>query len=439
MDNTNNHSKTWSDSDIRMYLNGELSPREMHELERAALDDPFLADALEGYRTVPPEETGWDDLRTRLAARIDKKEQRRAIPWFRRSAFRVAAVVIGLLGIGLISLEYFTRGKSRLNVDLARAYAPQKPAAPPQTPAATADTTALNLDTNTDLASGLVAKEDHDLIRTPRSVKKRAILRAKASPDEAPASKNRADDQIAAAPLDHIANGLHIEKDTVQLQNKDLPDPMKMARAGQPLFFTGKVVDVNNRPLAGASVFLNTAPKTITTTDASGFFNFRLRPRDTSQQMTVSLVGYKQTLVPLNSNALTNNIIQLEEAKARLNEVVVVGYGSKRKEAFAAVPSEAGDERLDSAWQKVFPIIGKPAYQQYLDTAKRSLHLDSTIIGTERVSFEVDQKGQITDFKIEQSLSPAHDAGTIQLITTGPTWRSLRGKKTRAVVSLRFP
>ena len=34
---------------ISQYLGGELDEAAMHELERQALDDPFLADALEGY------------------------------------------------------------------------------------------------------------------------------------------------------------------------------------------------------------------------------------------------------------------------------------------------------------------------------------------------------------------------------------------------------
>ena len=38
---------------IRKYLNGELNTRAMHELERRALDDPFLADSLEGFEQTP--------------------------------------------------------------------------------------------------------------------------------------------------------------------------------------------------------------------------------------------------------------------------------------------------------------------------------------------------------------------------------------------------
>ncbi|MEI9808705.1 MAG: hypothetical protein WDO16_13070 [Bacteroidota bacterium] len=47
----NNNIKTFSAADIEKYHKGQLSPKEMHSLEKAALDDPFLADALEGYAT----------------------------------------------------------------------------------------------------------------------------------------------------------------------------------------------------------------------------------------------------------------------------------------------------------------------------------------------------------------------------------------------------
>ncbi|HEY4335654.1 MAG TPA: carboxypeptidase-like regulatory domain-containing protein [Puia sp.] len=425
MDNTSNHSKIGSDAEIRKYLNGELSPREMHDLERAALDDPFLADALEGLMAVPPQEEDLDHLRSRLAARVDKKDEPRVIPWFRRPAFRVAAAVIGLAGIGITTwYTHFDRRPLQENAIVKNSPVVQNaPTAPAQAPApapAAADSIVAKTD---------VAKADKDLALNSRSrsLKKRAAVVEKPLPAEALASK---DLSTANLPPDT----------TLVLRDVTSNIPLPKAElAPDPLLLSGKVVDINNRPLAGASVFLNNAPKIGTTTDAAGNFNVRIRPRDTAEQMTVALIGYKQTLVPLNATALTNNIIQLEETKARLNEVVVIGYGAKRKEAFAATPSEAGGERLDTAWQKVFPVIGKLAYQQWLDTAKQSLRLDSTSIGTERISFDVDQKGQITDFKIEQSLSPAHDAGMIQLITNGPSWRLLRGKKARALVSLRFP
>jgi len=466
MDNTSNHSKTWSDADIRMYLKGELSPREMHDIERAALDDPFLADALEGLVSLTPADTGLDDLRSRLAARVEKKEHRPAIAWFRRPAFRAAAVVIGLVGIGLTA--YYSLSDRRPSQEKTGIVTTNRaPVAPTQTPAAAqtrAAPTPLAAATDSAVAKAN-EKTDTHLIATSsyyaKADKRDAAKRAdaykheqKAGIAERPAEADRdlalekvADRARALRPRPQQSfHDAFLQTDSLKL-NTDREAATQQgyfnftpATIGQPsLVFSGRVLDNNNRPLAGASVFLNNTPKTITTTDALGNFDFRIRPRDTTQQMTVALVGYKQTLVSLNTNALTNNVIHLEEAKANLGEVVVTGYGAKRKETYAAAPSDAGSERLDTAWLKAAPVIGKPAYQQYLDSAKRSLKLDPTIFGTESISFQVDQKGQITEFKIEHSLSPAHDAGLIQLINTGPPWRSLRGRKGRTVVSLNFP
>ncbi|MFA5243873.1 MAG: hypothetical protein WC380_01105, partial [Pedobacter sp.] len=44
-----------SNTDIilfRKYLSGDLEPELMHQLEKKAMDDPFMWDAMEGYETV---------------------------------------------------------------------------------------------------------------------------------------------------------------------------------------------------------------------------------------------------------------------------------------------------------------------------------------------------------------------------------------------------
>ena len=44
-----NNIKNFTGADIEKYHKGLLSSKERHDLEKAALDDPFLADALEGF------------------------------------------------------------------------------------------------------------------------------------------------------------------------------------------------------------------------------------------------------------------------------------------------------------------------------------------------------------------------------------------------------
>lgn len=54
--------------DIEQYLLGKLSPQQMHAMEKAALDDPFLAEAMEGYEGM--KDTGWNDQLTALREEI---------------------------------------------------------------------------------------------------------------------------------------------------------------------------------------------------------------------------------------------------------------------------------------------------------------------------------------------------------------------------------
>ena len=62
-----NHIEKFSAAVIEKYHKGLLTAKEMHELEKAALEDPFLADALEGY-ALPDIATATDlqDLKNRL-------------------------------------------------------------------------------------------------------------------------------------------------------------------------------------------------------------------------------------------------------------------------------------------------------------------------------------------------------------------------------------
>ncbi|WP_431215240.1 hypothetical protein ACQ86N_11275 [Puia sp. P3] len=100
----------YSGSDIQRYLNGEMSAREMFDLEKAALEDPFLADAIEGYEAHPTAAGDLGELHARLNTRatgpaktqpLTPGKIRLLIPWRRIS---VAAVLF--IGLGF-SAWYF--------------------------------------------------------------------------------------------------------------------------------------------------------------------------------------------------------------------------------------------------------------------------------------------------------------------------------------------
>ena len=69
------NNKKYSAIDFARYHSGEMLPDEMHALEKAALEDPFLADALEGYINSKNAEKELDEIRMRL----DEKRKRQKV------------------------------------------------------------------------------------------------------------------------------------------------------------------------------------------------------------------------------------------------------------------------------------------------------------------------------------------------------------------------
>lgn len=104
MQQQNNHIKPVADPElIRRYLAGELDDKAMHALERQALDDPFLAEALEGFEQhAPDQRMNLADLSKRLEQRVQATAKRRVIPMYLR--WVAAASVCFVVGSSIIWL-----------------------------------------------------------------------------------------------------------------------------------------------------------------------------------------------------------------------------------------------------------------------------------------------------------------------------------------------
>jgi CarboxypepD_reg-like domain len=490
MSSTNKYNTTYSAADIEKYLKGELSPREMHELENAALEDPFLADALDGMSTLlssapaadlpapavpttPAAGLGrdLDELHTRLNARVAAGRGSNSI---RRSAPRwsIAAAMILLLGIGCaIYYTSFTGARSKAVASspsvVASSPQPVETTAPPKQatpPASAAPAEPPSLARSTKPIPAKHRTEEAKALEDEPSHKRATATTSNAIPDvmrnatpkttsNSLAKADPASDSIAgataaagigtklpAAPSRQLEGRLASVNVTLDSSARISMANELYKRTANALVFRGRVLDDNDNPVPGASLTLKGYTNTGTVTDRQGQFKLYLAPQDSIQYLTVARIGYGQKSLPLSTLAANNtadHVIHLQPSEASLQEVVVTGYGSKRKETMATIPSDREDQ-LDSLWLKARPVIGRNAYVQYLDTAKKTLALDSSITGTETVSFIVDNKGTLTSFEIEQSLSPAHDEAIIRLVKEGPAWELLKQKKDRVQVSLHF-
>jgi len=90
---------------IQRYLKGELSRDEMYDLEREALDDPLLQDAIDGYRLQKDiSHRQLSLLQQRLADRIEGQAKERNAFFFGWQRLSVAATACVLMVLVLVLL-----------------------------------------------------------------------------------------------------------------------------------------------------------------------------------------------------------------------------------------------------------------------------------------------------------------------------------------------
>src|SRR5690606_31847146 len=75
MPENNKHIKHYTAADIERYRNRQMPAQERHAIEKAALEDPFLAEAIEGYMQHSPQALLQDieDLKKRLQEKTGAK------------------------------------------------------------------------------------------------------------------------------------------------------------------------------------------------------------------------------------------------------------------------------------------------------------------------------------------------------------------------------
>ncbi len=102
------HNRQYTLTDIEQYLLGKLSPAEMHELEKAAVQDPFLADAIEGYQSSDLLRAKEDLTKIQTRLLQEELEEPKTIPIASQKSnwWKIAAVIILLAGIGTLGWKF---------------------------------------------------------------------------------------------------------------------------------------------------------------------------------------------------------------------------------------------------------------------------------------------------------------------------------------------
>ena len=125
-----------------------------------------------------------------------------------------------------------------------------------------------------------------------------------------------------------------------------------------PIEINGKITDEDGNPLAGASIKLKGTDKGVAA-DANG--NFSIQVPDDGGILVVSYIGHIPQELAVSKTVTLNIILKREEIK--MDDVVVVGYGSqKRKDLTGAVASVDASELKDLPLTRVDQaLLGKLA------------------------------------------------------------------------------
>lgn len=460
-----NNIKKFTAIDIEKYHKGLLSPKEMHDLEKAALEDPFLADALEGYAvTGVNAEADIAELKKRLAEKTGQAKvillsggNKNNVPWL-----RAAAMVVLLAGAAVLAYIFVFDKKSDEIAKAEPAKTEQVKKADSVAIPVTADkTTTAPVATNTgeqtqpaaaikndskvpahttgetssDIASSS-GKVSSDLnkpnVEEPVIVPGENVVRTESMKEK----KSEADEEVkartaAAAKKDMDKNLAEV---SVTQDNKEqkLNRAVTMNRQAADQYrntniFRGRVTDASNTGVPFANV-TNVEDNVGTYADAKGYFN--LTSPDTLLNVQVRSIGFENSNIQLRNN-VPNNQVVMQDDRRSLSEVVI-----SNQKPNAAARSQNNNVTLEEPE----PADGWDNYDAYL---ANNLNMPEDFKSKEnntamvQVSFEVDRNGEPINIRVEKSLCKKCDKEAIRLIKEGPKWKR-NAKNGRTTVTIPF-
>lgn len=404
----------YSAADFERYHNGSMPAAERWQLEKAALDDPFLADALEGFALTPTPTEDSIALQKRLDVRLAKEEKKgRVLPFGTFKALRIAALFILLAGLGY--LVYKTAGKGPK--DLAVQTVPAPPVISKKDTLTTAPTA----------EQPVVKSEEKEVVKN--SVPERPAQRPEQKTilpkeEEHPVAMTKQAPTAATPSLTASA------ADTINIFKKDEIDVQRSVstrrmEANAQNLYKGKVVDEKNNPVPNVSVTIKNK-KVGTTTDGNG--EFTLSAPDTALNVVVNSVGFdakEKRIIPQAENEVV-----LKQNNNALAEVVVVGYGTNKK--------SRTKNRETITIKNGSPVNDLDSFKTTLKTELKKVadSLGKNIKGKMILSFSVDKNGEPIAIKVDQSIAEEIDAAAIQFLKQ-TQWKATK-KTQRIKVTIDF-
>ena len=442
--------------DIERYLTGELSPAEMHALEREALNDPFLAEALEGIEQAGADNFLYDlhKLNRSVHKRTRSRKSKTIKMWGWTAGIAATVLLIAVSGFLVVSLlknqsarqqamreaspaaDGIKTSEDSLTAGTAgetpfpeeeKTAIPQKDAAPlsGKEKSLPGKKTETSTAAETKVPEKGIAKQEAQNDKriqaeiTPESIALADVADPQPENPEAVVEKQKNGG-------DHQDLSKKSEGRPAGIEKESQAPAISRAAPAEALLLKGKVSAAGDgSALPGVNVIIK-GTNTGTVTDSQG--NYALTIPTENKILLFSFIGFEAREVALTGLAELN--VELKEEKASLSEVIVTG-------------SAAPKNRVDAEpFHFAAPAGGRNDFKSYLKNAIKYPDdaLKQKTEGSVTVRFTVEPNGQLSEFEVMKGIGNGCEEELIRAIREGPTWKpsSQGDRAVRDRVRVRF-
>ena len=444
----NSEKENIVDDLLQKWFNGDIRQAEEKQLNQLAADDPFLAEAMDGYEAFPEKDHGIKvrQIKADLRNRYQEKKRRPGIIFYRTAA-AIAVLVISLVGFWIVNptmqrsesaLQFesaedrMKEEKSELDLDAETIVAPaleqeeesiEVNSEKPTTEKTTVPENKPTVRLNPTIQFAEITAPEKIAPRAKDELIEEATLADDAITENADAFLNKPADNLsriepASEPVTIVEDSAGKEKiaSTSSGQVNSAPAPKEENKDIAVRKINGQITDENGDGLIGAAVYI---PETNqgTVTDFDG--NYELEIGDEIAELIISYTGFQEQRVILGQDDTLLNV-QLSQGDVALDEVTVTGYSLKKTRA----QKRKMDALSNSTASSAHPSVGNKKMNRYL---KKNLQYPAdakaaNIAGEVIVSFIVSNDGTLSNFMITSSLYPSCDEEAIRLLQEGPKW-----------------
>jgi hypothetical protein len=411
------------------YIQGKRHGKDANRLEREALNDPFLQDAIDGFDSVPGDHiASINQLEEDMKRRISRKPRVFAYRWW---AIGIAASIILVLGIGsLMHMEMNvpkdtalrapkviiptkTNSDSVVHINafsqktIARLIPKKKAIKFIKTDTVVEEVRSFSLNDSQQL-SGMMSE-----IAAPVIINDRVSIKSQDSLGMKNIASNA--ESVLQGKLAGVAVTTDKSPSFDSYKNKSIHSEMATLRKSGKI--TGKVLDENGEPLIGATVNIK-GYSGGTVTDTQGYFEIKT-PVTGKEKLVAKYIGYNTKEIALTDNL---NDIKLKPNDMALNEVVVVGYGTVKKSNMTGAIASIRSEKP----------FGENEFKTYYQN-HRTMGLCNVERLVIKASFSIDKAGKPTDIKVDKASCPEMQQEFIKCLQNSPVWTQ-KNRKVRIII-----